>query len=274
MDPTAAMPDSDAPAAKPGAARQLIRWLGVGPFLRSLWSTRLVDTSQLHALPEQIHLAQLLPLLGVDCVFDIGANQGQYATMLRRAARYDGQIVSFEPVPEMASILRRNAGKDQRWRVEEVAVASSTGQQAFNIMKASAFSSLSSPRHDDVAIFRNQNLPVRQISVRTDTLSQVYSRLKSELGFKRPFLKLDTQGFDVEIVRSGRDIIQDFVGLQSELSIRPIYEHSVDFREAISFYQELGFEMSALVPNNAGCFPLLVEMDCIMVRSDLLRTLR
>jgi FkbM family methyltransferase len=174
----------------------------------------------------------------------------------------------------MASILRRNAGKDQRWRVEEVAVASSTGQQAFNIMKASAFSSLSSPRHDDVAIFRNQNLPVRQISVRTDTLSQVYSRLKSELGFKRPFLKLDTQGFDVEIVRSGRDIIQDFVGLQSELSIRPIYEHSVDFREAISFYQELGFEMSALVPNNAGCFPLLVEMDCIMVRSDLLRTLR
>jgi hypothetical protein len=110
--------------------------------------------------------------------------------------------------------------------------------------------------------------------VRTDTLSRVYTRLKSELGFKRPFLKLDTQGFDVEIVKSGRDIIQDFVGLQSELSIRPIYEHSVDFREAISFYQELGFEMSALVPNNAGCFPLLVEMDCIMVRSDLLRTLR
>ena len=95
--------------------------------------------------------------------------------------------------------------------------------------------------------------------------------LKRDLGFKAPFLKLDTQGLDVDIVRSGRDIMHEFVGLQSELSMRRIYEHSVDFREAISFYQGLGFELSALVPNNSGCFPLLVEMDCIMVRSDLLR---
>lgn len=255
-----------------GAARQLIRWLGLGPLLRSLWATRLVDTSQLHARPEQVHLAKLLPLLGVDCVFDIGANHGQYARMLRRAAGYTGQIVSFEPVPEMASILRNHASKDRRWRIEEIAVASSTGQQAFNVMKANAFSSLSSPRHDEVEIFRNQNLPVRQIAVQTDTLARLYARLKGELGFKFPFLKLDTQGFDVEIVKSGRDVMHNFVGLQSELSIRRIYEHSVDFRQAISFYQELGFEMSALVPNNAGCFPLLVEVDCIMVRADLLGT--
>ena len=66
--------------------------------------------------------------------------------------------------------------------------------------------------------------------------------------------------------------MHEFVGLQSELSMRRIYQDSVDFRRAITFYQELGFELSALVPNNSGCFPLLVEMDCIMVRADLLRT--
>lgn len=62
----------------------------------------------------------------------------------------------------------------------------------------------------------------------------------------------------------------EFVGLQSELAIKRIYEDSVDFRRALGFYQELGFELSALVPNNAGHFPVLVEIDCIMVRSDLL----
>jgi len=222
-------------------------------------------------MPERIHLARLLPLLGVDCVFDVGANEGQYASMLRRGAGYHGQIVSFEPSPEPAAILRRAAQKDPRWRVEEIAVAPATGRQAFNVMKSSAFSSLSSPRHEDVTIFRNQNVSLRQILVETDTLSNVYTRLKRELGFSRPYLKLDTQGLDVDIVRSGRDILHEFVGLQSELSIRRIYDHSVDFRQAITFYQELGFEMSALVPNNAGCFPLLVEMDCIMVRADLLK---
>ena len=229
-----------------------------------------MDTSQLHALPERMHLAKLLRLLRVDCVFDIGANAGQYARRLRKEVGYRDHIVSFEPIPELAAILRVRSAKDKRWRVEEVALSSSPGKQLFNVMKANAFSSLSTPDHRDVAIFQDSNVPVRQISVQTDTLSNVYRRLKNDLNFERPFLKLDTQGLDVEIVKSGRDIIRDFVGLQSELSIRRIYEDSVDFREAISLYQELGFEMSALVPNNAGSFPILVEMDCIMVRADLL----
>ena len=267
----AVMSAAHLPARPPSVGRRVVQWLGLAPLLRSLRATRLVDTSQLHTVPEKAHLGRLLPLLGVDCVFDVGANEGQYATMLRRGARYEGQIVSFEPAPEPAAVLTRRAGPDPRWRVERLAIASRPGPQTFNIMRSSAFSSLSAPLHEDVTIFRNQNVAVQQIVVDADTLGNVYARLKRELGFKAPFLKLDTQGLDVDIVTSGRDIMHEFVGLQSELSMRRIYEHSVDFRQAISLYQELGFELSALVPNNSGCFPLLVEMDCIMVRSDLLR---
>lgn len=250
--------------------RQIIRGLGIGPSLRSLLATRLIDTNRLHALPEQLHLSRLFPLLGVDCVFDVGANEGQYARMLRRDARYRGQIVSFEPIPELAARLRKNASGDPRWRIEETALAAGRGQRSFNVMKSSGFSSLSTPRHAEVGIFKDQNVPVRRISVGTDSLSGAYRRLKAELGFTRPFLKLDTQGFDVQIVEHGREVMPEFVGLQSELAIKRIYEDSVDFRRALGFYQELGFELSALVPNNAGHFPVLVEIDCIMVRSDLL----
>jgi FkbM family methyltransferase len=271
MIPPAVLSASEQAAPIPGVARRLIRWLGLGPTLRSLRATRLIDTTELHALPERTHLARLLPLLGVDCVFDVGANEGQYGSMLRRGARYRGRIVSFEPSPEPAAVLRQASAGDPLWNIEELAIAPAAGRQTFNVMKSSAFSSLSVPRHEDVTIFRNQNVAIRRIEVETDTLANVYTRLKRQLGFKRPYLKLDTQGLDVDIVKSGRDIIHEFVGLQSELSMRRIYQDSVDFRQAISFYQDLGFELSALVPNNAGCFPILVEMDCIMVRADLLR---
>ena len=69
---------------------------------------------------------------------------------------------------------------------------------------------------------------------------------------------------------SGKEVAFHFVGLQSELAIKRIYERSLDFREALTFYQSLGFELSALIPNNAGHFPVLIEIDCIMGRKDIL----
>ena len=71
------------------------------------------------------------------------------------------------------------------------------------------------------------------------------------------------------MVRSGGAVLSAFVGLQSELAIKPLYRESIDFRDAISIYRDLGFELSAIVPNNAGHFPLLMECDCIMINSAL-----
>ncbi len=84
---------------------------------------------------------------------------------------------------------------------------------------------------------------------------------------------MDTQGYDVKVIRGGIDIISEFVGLQSELAVKGIYADSVDFREALSFYEDCGFDLSAFVPNNAGHFPMLIELDCIMVRSNLSETI-
>jgi hypothetical protein len=93
--------------------------------------------------------------------------------------------------------------------------------------------------------------------------------LRAEYGFERPFLKMDTQGFDVKIVKASAHVMREFVGLQSELAIAKLYTDSVDFREAITEYERCGFSLSAFVPNNAGHFPYLLETDCVMIRSDL-----
>jgi len=230
----------------------------------------MVDGRKLHSLPEQEHLKRLLSHLEVDCVFDVGANVGQYATMLRRHAGYKGRIISFEPIPEAAEEVRRKAKRDKCWTVEQAALADEGGVRTFNVMAGSEFSSLSEPRTDEVGRFAAMNRPVRSIMVATETLADAYPRLKAQYGFRRPFLKMDTQGYDMSVLRGAGDIIREFAGFQSELSVRRIYEDAADFREALTYYQSLGFDLSAFVPNNAGHFPALIEIDCIMVRSDLL----
>lgn len=242
----------------------------LGAVFQKLTSLRLVDNRRLHLLPEQTHLRRLLTHFNIDCVFDVGANTGQYATMLRRKVGFPGWIISFEPIPEAAADIRRKAQNDPLWTIEEIALADKKEARLFHVMAGSEFSSLSTPRNDEASRFASMNRPVRSIQVQADTLASVFPRLQAEHGFKRPFLKMDTQGFDMSVLRGAGDILSNFVGFQSELSIRRIYEDAADFSEALTFYQSLGYDLSAFVPNNAGHFPALIEIDCIMVRRDLM----
>jgi FkbM family methyltransferase len=235
-----------------------------------LINLRPVDRRRLHLLPEQTHLRRLLAHLDVDCVFDVGANTGQYADMLRRKAHYEGRIISFEPLPEAAAAVLRRAKRDPLWTIEEIALADTAGTRVFNVMASSEFSSLSEPKADDVGRLAHLNRPVRRIMVEAETLATALPRLQAQYGFKRPFLKMDTQGFDPAVLRGAGDVLSRFVGFQSELSVRRIYEQAADFRDALTFYQSLGFDISAFVPNNGGHFPALIEIDCIMVRRDLM----
>lgn len=236
--------------------------------IRKAANLRLVDMRRLHAQGECRHLARLLRHYEVDCVFDVGANLGQYAGMLRRKVGFKGLIVSFEPLPDAAAELRRRSAHDPRWIVEEKALSSENGERTFHVMADSQFSSLSAPCHDETGLFEGLNRNVRDIRVVTETLDSAFARLSAAHGFRRPFLKLDTQGHDVDIL-SHTAIAGQFVGLQSELAVRRLYEDSVDFRDALALYESLGFALSAFVPNNAGHFPLLIETDCIMIRRNL-----
>lgn len=230
---------------------------------------RVVDMRWLPPLWEQKILATAFGTYDVDCVFDVGANFGQYATMLRRDIGYKGRIISFEPIPRAVASLREQANKDDLWQIEAIALSDSDGEQQFHVMNDSEMSSLANRRHDEVDLSRQTADTGHDVAVRTETLATAFRRLQRQHGFQRPYLKLDTQGYDVRIVQAGAEVMPEFIGLQSELAVKKIYDTSIDFREALAIYEQLGFTLSAIVPNNAGHFPVLVEMDCIMMRSDL-----
>ncbi|MBX9773405.1 MAG: FkbM family methyltransferase [Xanthobacteraceae bacterium] len=219
---------------------------------------------------EKVHLRRFLRHFNIDCVFDVGANGGQYAEMLRRSVGYQGLIISFEPVPEVFAELEKKTRRDSNWIVEQVALDDRSGETMINVMREGQFSSLLEPKHDEVQLFKSANVVTGRQKIRTERLSAVYNKYADQFRFSRPFLKLDTQGNDLKIAKEARGILHHFVGIQSELSIKRIYDGAPTFAEAICFYQECGFELSAFVPNNEGFFPRLIETDCIMVRTNLL----
>ena len=236
-----------------------------------LQNLKLINQAELYALWEQQQLTRFINEYQIDCIFDVGANKGQYATMLRQKCGFKGLIISFEPMPDAAAIIRKNSENDPNWVVVEMALSDQEGETTFNLMSSHQFSSLGTPAHNETDIFENNNKIKETIKVKTNTLNNVFAQLQQEYQFKKPFLKLDTQGYDVLIIENGREVIQSFEGLQSELAVKKIYAESVYFCDAIKFYESLGFTLSAFVPNNVGHFPRLIETDCLMVNNKHLR---
>lgn len=216
--------------------------------------------------PEQ--LSRFLKAFSIDCVFDVGANRGQYATKLRSIG-YSGRIISFEPNPHLSEILSRLTSRDPKWHFEPVALDRTEQIAELKITKASELGSLHQMESFAAEHFKGYSEVVETVKVATTTLAKLYPVLKERYGFERPFLKLDTQGHDLSIAEGAGETLKEFIGLQSELSLTTIYHGAPDYAAAIKFYRSMGFALSGLFPTAVGGFPDLIEVDCIMYNRDL-----
>jgi hypothetical protein len=66
-------------------------------------------------------LSRFLSDFRVDCVFDVGANIGQYGGRLRQTGSR-GLIVSFEPNPSAFAQLQGEAEGDANWIVNSLGI--------------------------------------------------------------------------------------------------------------------------------------------------------
>jgi FkbM family methyltransferase len=228
-------------------------------------AVRLALAGRVHQYPEILALRRFLSAFAIDCVIDVGANRGQYATMLRKDARFAGTILSFEPNPAVFAELQRNAARDAAWHVFNMALSDFEGVASFNIMAADQFSSLAKPAQGQDAIFEARNRVTQTVEMQCRRLDRLLPELVATHRFVRPFLKMDTQGHDLSVCEGAGEAISRMIGLQTELAVRPIYEGGTPWRAMVDWVEARGFRPNAYFANNKGHFPLLVEMDGLFV---------
>ncbi|NML10179.1 FkbM family methyltransferase [Sphingobium sp. AR-3-1] len=232
---------------------------------------RLAAAGRVHQYPEIQALKRFLSAFAVDCLFDVGANRGQYATTARRDAGYKGLILSFEPNPDVFAELQKQVASDRHWHVFNMALSDFDGTASFNIMAADQFSSLKKPSDAQDAIFADRNKVTKTVEMQCRRLDTLLPELTAQHGFARPFLKMDTQGHDLSVCEGAGDVLTTMLGVQTELGVRPIYEGGTGYRAMIDWLEARGFVPSAFFANNKGHFPQLVEMDGIFVNRTLVQ---
>jgi FkbM family methyltransferase len=211
------------------------------------------------------HLRAVFKDLNINCVIDVGANVGEYGAMLRHCG-YQGRIISLEPVSEVYEKLKLRAAHDESWRTVKAACGSENETGAINVFGVSLHNSLLPPsKHMSCHVDGHDVERTEQIAIRT--LDSMFEDFVDGLPDPRVFLKIDTQGFDLEVVKGAGKCMHRVCGVQSEVSVVPLYEGMPDYLEAITVYRELGFEPTGFFPIlHTATSHHLIEFDAVLTR--------
>lgn len=182
-------------------------------------------------------LKRYLDAFNIDCIFDVGANVGQYARDIRGIG-FQGRIESFEPMSEAFRVLQQNAAPHRNWNVHNFALGDEASEKSLNI-SANGPSSSFLPLSDDA---RNAEIAlgyVEQERVKVKRLDDVFPQIRGDA--KRFFLKVDTQGFEKQVIDGAEKSLSEFVGLQIELSLTRQYEGELLASQFLDFMDGRGF---------------------------------
>lgn len=210
------------------------------------------------------NLIDFLRSRDLDWVYDVGANRGEYGEQLIRWG-YKGKIVSFEPTSEawgLLSTARKPHG--ERWDARNWALGSEPGEAKINVSKNSRFSSILA--HSEAAKTFDPNMAITAVeTVEVHTLDSMVGAWPA----RRPYLKIDTQGFEQSILNGGSKFLETCVGVQLELPVQHLYEGVWSFEAALTYMRERGFVPAQMVPVTAMTSDKasVTEFDCIFRRA-------
>lgn len=199
--------------------------------------------------PSNSHASQLSAMLNyheIDLVLDVGANVGQFGHELRQQIKYKKRIVSFEPMLKEYQALLKASKNDSQWFVaERSAIGSYNGSIDINISQNSVSSSVlpmldaHSNAAPESSFISKESVPLLKLD---DAVNDHLDNAKNI------FLKIDTQGYEKQVLDGAKKTIDRCVGIQLELSLVNLYSDQSTIYELIDYMRDLGFNLWGISP--------------------------
>jgi len=134
--------------------------------------------------------------------------------------------------------LKHRFANDTHWSGHQIGLASRDAILKMNIDPMDVLSSF----------LRKLENPdsTHQVDVQVKRMDGIFDQILS--GRCRPFVKIDTQGFELEVIKGFSDRTKDVIGWQLEMSVEPLYGDQPKIEEIIGLMRDLGFSLWRLLP--------------------------
>ncbi len=209
--------------------------------LRTLgWDLVPYDTRNYHLLRR----ALLFETYHIDLVLDVGASDGGYARQIR-ANGYHGRICSFEPRAAAFRALKESGRSDKKWEVMNCALGKANGSLDIHISENGDSSSLldlaRSPGSESVQVSY-----IGKESVSMASLDGLFENIRQDS--KNILLKMDVQGFEMEVLTGAEHSLAFIDTIQVELALTPTYQNQMHLHQMCGLLHQMGYTMVSIEP--------------------------
>jgi FkbM family methyltransferase len=219
------------------------------------------------------NLIQITKALHINCVVDVGAHCGEFATRLRTIVHYHGRIVSFEPALGAFNQLTDVMKNDSQWRGVKKALGNAPGRAELALIgegNFSHFSSFHDPNEFGKSRFGSTFTKLGTETVDVQRLDGVLDEILVGIEKPRVLLKIDTQGHDLAVIEGAGDRINDIAAVLLEAPTLPIYDDIPTMDVLLVEMRNRGFDPCNIFPiMRTSDWLRMIEFDCTFVNRAL-----
>jgi FkbM family methyltransferase len=213
-----------------------------------------------------LRLCRRLRLLGVrpSHVIDVGANVGQFAA----AAMFhfpEAQIDSFEPLEQCQDALRSLAADHPQLTVHPVALGGELGRGRLHINSHSHSSSFRELTAAHLAAF-----PAAQVRGVATCPVTTLDAILADRPMRAPvLLKLDVQGYELEVVEGGCSVMSRVDFVLCEAPLVELYEGQASLPTLAEVFREAGLALVSPIDILTDKRSKPLQADILFARADL-----
>ncbi len=191
-------------------------------------------------------MQKTLNFFNINVILDVGASWGGYAQSLRRFG-YKNKIISLEPISISHKKLLKNSSKDSKWDVYKKIIISNKDNKKMLINVSKDFDNSSLLNITKLHSENHENAKyTHKEEVECNTLDNIISHYS--ISSENMMLKVDVQGSEMDVLKSGIKNLKKFKLIQIELSLQPLYKDQTLYKEIIDFMNNNNFEIWCIFP--------------------------
>jgi len=236
--------------------------LKVVKLLRLLLSKILLSGLRYGVAATTEHLCLLKSLSQVNTIIDIGANKGQFS-LVGRYVFPNANIYSFEPLKKPAKKFNKLFESDKKAAFFHSAIGPIEEKVKMHVSNREDSSSILSIGNKQSSIF-----PGTEES-HTDEIKVAplnYFLSKKDL-IKPVFVKIDVQGYELEVLKGSEDLLEFIDHIYVECSFVELYEGQALADEVIAYLVNYSFRLKGVYNTFYDKNGIAIQADFLFARS-------